>query len=68
MNARFKKSVAIGTIKAPPSKSYAHRYLISGALSGNSKIFNVDFSNDIKATLSCLKSLGFIYKINNNGR
>ena len=66
MRAKINKSIAIGEIKAPPSKSYAHRYLISGALSRNSKISNVSFSNDIKATLSCLRSLGFIYIVDND--
>lgn len=63
MKAIFKKSFPKGVIKAPPSKSYAHRYLIAGAFSRASKISNVAFSNDIKATLFCLKSLGFIYEI-----
>lgn len=52
-------SVANGQMMAPPSKSMAHRYLICAALSnGTSKIHNVDFSQDIKATLECIKALG----------
>lgn len=43
----------------PSSKSYIHRYLLSALLAeGTSVIKNVTFSNDIKATLSCIKALG----------
>ncbi len=45
----------------PPSKSVAHRALMLGAVSG-ATIHNVDFSNDIAATLHCLNSLGFSSK------
>lgn len=58
MIARIEKSKAFGKIYAPPSKSMAHRYLICGALSGGSVIKGVSFSEDVKATLSCLESLG----------
>lgn len=59
MNIEIKKSTAHGTITAPPSKSMAHRYIICAALSnGVSVISNVDFSEDIKATIDCIKSLG----------
>ena len=53
------KSVVKGTIKAPPSKSLAHRMLICAALAeGESHVTNVDFSQDILATLDCIKQLG----------
>ena len=53
------KSVAKGAIKAPPSKSLAHRMLICAALAeGESHVTNVDFSQDILATLDCIKQLG----------
>ncbi len=58
MIASIEKSTAFGEIMAPPSKSMAHRYLICGALSGESIIENVDFSEDIKATIKCLNALG----------
>lgn len=58
MTVTIKKSVAKGIIAAPPSKSVAHRALICGALSGGSKIENIEYSNDILATLDCLISLG----------
>lgn len=48
-----------GTVSAPPSKSFAHRYLIASALSDNeSTISNVAFSDDIIATLNCLHAYG----------
>ena len=58
MIVSFEKSTAFGEMLAPPSKSLAHRYLICGALSEESEIHNIDFSEDIKATLGCLEALG----------
>lgn len=59
MIVKINKSVANGILKAPPSKSYAHRLLISSSLSKeNSTISNVELSNDIIATINCLKALG----------
>ena len=59
MIKEIQKSTAHGIIKAPPSKSMAHRYIICAALSdGVSTITNVDYSEDIKATIDCIKSLG----------
>ena len=58
MIATIEKGTAYGRVEAPPSKSVSHRYLICGALSGGSVIENVAFSEDIKATLNCLKALG----------
>lgn len=63
MQVEIKKSFPKGTIKAPPSKSYSHRYLILGALSNSSVISNYSPSNDLEATLSCLDSLGYRYEI-----
>ena len=60
-------SKANGEMLCPPSKSMAHRNLICAALAeGQSIIRNVDFSEDIKATLSCIKELGAQYTIENN--
>ena len=57
-------SVAAGTMKAPPSKSMAHRYIICAALSGGKSILdNVALSEDIKATLNCIKQLGADYAV-----
>ncbi len=58
MTVTIKKSKAVGTIAAPPSKSMAHRALICGALSAGSEIYNIEYSNDILATLDCLTALG----------
>lgn len=58
MVVNINKSKAYGRVQAPPSKSMAHRYLICAALSPESEIKGVGFSEDIKATLSCLASLG----------
>ncbi len=59
MDVTIQKSQAKGSISAPPSKSMAHRYIISAALSdGQSVVRNVDFSQDILATLDCIKALG----------
>ncbi len=58
MNVRINPSTARGCITAPPSKSMAHRDLICGALSAGSVITNVARSEDINATLRCLRALG----------
>lgn len=44
---------------APPSKSMAHRYLICGGLcKGKSVISGIDPSEDVLATIDCLKAIG----------
>lgn len=59
MKVKINKSIAKGTIKAQPSKSYAHRLLIAGALSKEESVIgNVILSNDILATINCIKALG----------
>ncbi|MBQ8202796.1 MAG: 3-phosphoshikimate 1-carboxyvinyltransferase [Clostridia bacterium] len=58
MTVTVNKSLAFGTVSAPPSKSDAHRCLIAAAMSQGSRIKNVAESEDIKATLNCLKNLG----------
>ncbi len=53
-------------VKAPPSKSYAHRMLICAGLShGTSRISGISGSQDMLATIDCLKALGA--EINSNG-
>lgn len=48
-----------GSIKVPPSKSMAHRAIICAGLSdGKSKIDNIDYSDDIIATIEGMKALG----------
>lgn len=64
MNRTVNKTVCKGTICVPPSKSYAHRYLICAALAdGISHIRNVSLCEDILATLDCIKMLGADYQI-----
>ena len=59
MIASFRPSRPAGTIQAPPSKSMAHRLLIcAGLAKGESLVQNVDLSEDILATLDCLRALG----------
>lgn len=48
-----------GSLTVPPSKSAAHRLLICASLSaGESRIENVDLSQDISATISAARALG----------
>ncbi len=48
-----------GEITAPPSKSYAHRLMITAVLSGKKvTVKNVGNSNDVLATLTSLKAIG----------
>ena len=64
MTVIVNKSTANGEIYAPPSKSYAHRMMICSALSdGKSIIKGISDSEDMKATLDCIKALGATYKI-----
>ena len=61
MIARFDPCILRGTVEAPPSKSMAHRYLIGAALSGEKcTLTGVDYSEDILASIDCLRALGAI--------
>ena len=65
MKLRIEPSVPCGNIQPPPSKSIAHRMILCAALSnGKSTIKNIALSDDISATLSCIKALGadFLYQ------
>lgn len=67
MNAKIKPCTLRGTVAAPSSKSMAHRYLIGSALSGKTCVFSsVDFSEDILASMDCLKALGTEISVNND--
>lgn len=67
MIATFKPCILNGTVQAPPSKSMAHRFLICAALSGQKCTFSgVDYSEDILATIDCLKALGATITIDND--
>ena len=53
-----------GTVTAPPSKSYMHRALILSSIADKStKLMCTSFSEDIKATMSCLTALGASFEI-----
>ena len=59
MKAIFTPSCASGSVMAPPSKSMAHRLLISAALAkGESTLFGVSLCEDVLATADCLEALG----------
>ena len=59
MRAIIKPSVASGIVAAPPSKSMAHRLLIAASLSrGESVVRGLSYSQDISATIDCLRALG----------
>jgi len=67
MRAVIHKSTATGTVNAPPSKSMAHRLLIcAGLAKGNSIIKGVEPSEDVLATIACLRALGVDCDYNNN--
>ncbi len=59
MRAEIFPSKASGEITAPPSKSAAHRAIICACLAdGESKISNIEYSQDILATVDCMRALG----------
>ena len=64
MNVTITAGKLSGTIKAPPSKSMAHRMLICAGLCKNQvcRIHGISDSDDISATLECLSSLGAKYQ------
>ena len=59
MQVEIKPGTACGAVQAPSSKSMTHRYLIAAALvQGKSVISGVEYSQDILATIDCLRALG----------
>ena len=59
MNVRINPSQLSGKIKAPASKSFAHRIIISAFLSGKKCVIDgVGNSKDVLATLSALRDMG----------
>ena len=66
MKVKITSSRAMGDVVVPPSKSIAHRGLICGSMTAESKIENIDFSKDITATIDCLKALGAMVYVNGN--
>lgn len=58
-NVTISPSRITGRVTAPPSKSIAHRILISAALAdGESLIVGLAFSQDILATIDALRAIG----------
>ncbi|MDK2802464.1 MAG: hypothetical protein KFW09_03720 [Oscillospiraceae bacterium] len=68
MDIKILPSKFKGFVYIPSSKSYSHRAIISASLcNGVSIIKNISFSEDIKATINCMKQMGVqFYKNNNN--
>ena len=59
MDVRIFPSSAHGTVTAPPSKSMAHRLLIAACLSDKqTTVEHIELSEDIAATVDCLRALG----------
>ncbi|WP_124098963.1 3-phosphoshikimate 1-carboxyvinyltransferase [Ruminococcus sp. Marseille-P6503] len=59
MDIKITPSKLAGTVKIPPSKSVAHRMIIAAALAeGRSEISNLYPSEDILATMECMRRLG----------
>lgn len=58
---KIKPKKLSGSVQVPPSKSMAHRAIICASLAkGQSIITGIEYSQDIKATLSAMKALGTI--------
>ena len=58
MNLTITPAKLQGSVTPPPSKSQAHRLLICAALAeGESRLANLDDSQDIQATRRCLAAL-----------
>ena len=58
MQVTIRPGRAEGQIAAPPSKSAAHRLLLAAGLcSQQSTVRRVDLSQDILATIDCLRAL-----------
>ena len=58
MNVTITPKKLAGAITPPPSKSQAHRLIIAAALSdGFCHLSNVSLSEDIQATLRCMRTL-----------
>ena len=67
MKVTISKGKVSGEVIAPPSKSFAHRQLICSALSGKKcTVKGIVDSEDMLATLDCLKALGYTYRKTEN--
>ncbi len=66
MNITINNKKLSGVVKVPSSKSLSHRALISACLAGEGIVDNLIYSNDIDATMNCMRSLGFDFITNDN--
>ncbi|MBE6536460.1 MAG: 3-phosphoshikimate 1-carboxyvinyltransferase [Ruminococcaceae bacterium] len=67
MRAVIKPSVAKGKINAPTSKSIAHRLLLAASLSEEKSVISgITRSEDVLATIDCIRTLGAIVSENGN--
>lgn len=65
MNIKITPKKLKGKVVVPPSKSMAHREIICASLSeGKSNIANLAYSDDIIATIKCMRALGAYIKDN----
>ena len=59
MKCKIEKSKISGKVVCPPNKSYTHRAIFLASLAGsNSKVNNILFSEDTKATIDACKKFG----------
>ena len=64
MNCKVEKSKIKGIIDCPSNKSYTHRGIFLASLAGNnSKVDNLLFSADTKATIEACKKFGAIIEV-----
>jgi len=64
MDLTLRPTKLSGSVTVPPSKSAAHRAIISAALAeGRSRIAHVDLSSDIRATIGACRALGVLVQI-----
>ena len=64
MNCKVEKSKIKGIIDCPSNKSYTHRGIFLASLAGNnSKVDNVLFSADTKATIEACKKFGAVIEV-----
>ena len=68
MDVRIRPHALSGAVTPPPSKSMAHRLLLAAALAdGTSIVENAALSQDIEATLHCMKALGAGWELTEEG-
>lgn len=61
----LKKSQLNGSVKVPPSKSISHRAIICAALGNETSLVeNIDYSDDIIATIDAMEALGAVIEKN----